>query len=539
MMREDARVKSPKKVRGRAVTVAVGTLAVWLAGGRPSDAASCESLAAVSLPEARIDVAQTVAAGAFQPAPGAIPNPANAPRFGDLPAFCRVVATARPKSAAPVTIEVWLPVSGWNGRLRGIGNDGFYNAAPVTLGGLVDGLRAGDVAVGSDGGRKGDASYILHQPEQLTNFSYRSAHEMTAMAKALAEKFYGKPPSFSAVAECAGRGAVGLSSSQRYPADYDAVAVGEFIGDSNRHFANQWWVWQALHQNSASTIPLDKLPMIQRAAIAACDADDGAIDGLIGDPPRCAFDPRVLQCKAGDQPDCLTAPQVTALQTIYAGARNPLTNARVAPPLMRGGETNWTPIVGPKPNPVSLDHFRYFVLRDPDWDYEKRPVNFDTDITAANRQASALPISLTNPDIRPFLARGGRLLLYAGWSDPFVPPQISVDYYERVVATVGKKAAESSVRLFMVPGLRNCAGTAGAENFAFDTMTILQQWKDSGTAPESFVARRFQNGTEVGTRLVCAYPDVAAYRGSGGVQDAASFACRAPAGPKPRPTTAP
>jgi len=523
--------------RGAALAVAA---VLWCGVAGRADAASCESLSTLALPDVRIDVAQNVAAGAFEPAPGALPNPASAPRFTDLPAFCRVVATARPKSAAPVVIEVWLPASGWNGRLRGVGNDGFYNAAPVTLGGLVDGLRAGDVAVGSDGGRKGDASYILRQPEQLTNFTYRSAHEMTVAAKTIAEKFYGKAPALSAVAECAGRGAVGLSSSQRYPADYDAVAVGEFIGDSNRHFANQWWVWQALHPSTgdpASAIPLEKLPMIQRAVVAACDADDGAIDGLISDPPRCTFDPNVLQCKAGDGPDCLTAPQVTALQTIYAGARNPRTGAAVAPPLMRGGETNWTPIVGPRPNPVSLDHFKYFVLRDPDWDYLKRPVKFDTDIATANRQASALPITLTNPDVRRFIGRGGKLLLYAGWSDPFVPPQISIDYYERVVATVGKKAADSSVRLFMVPGLRNCQGTAGADNFAFDTMTILQQWKDSGTPPESFVARRFQNGAEVGTRLICAYPNIAFYRGTGNVNDAASFACRVPAGLKPRPTT--
>jgi feruloyl esterase len=98
-----------------------------------------------------------------------------------------------------------------------------------------------------------------------------------------------------------------------------------------------------------------------------------------------------------------------------------------------------------------------------------------------------------------------------------------------VVAAVGKQAADASVRLFMVPGLRNCQGTAGAENFAFDTMTLLQQWKDSGTAPDSFAARRFQNGSEVGTRLVCAYPNVPTYRGSGNPLDANSFACRATA----------
>jgi len=526
-MREVACVKSPKKVMPL-TAVAVAVLVAWVAGARPAAAASCESLARLSLPDVRVDVAEPVAAGAFQPAPGAIPNPAAAPRFADLPPFCRVVATARPKSEAPVTIEVWLPTTRWNGRLRGVGNDGFYNAAPVTLGGLADGLRAGDVSVGSDGGRKGDASYILRQPEQLTNFSYRAAHEMTAAAKALAAALYGKPPSFAAVAECAGRGAVGLSSVQRYPADYDAVAVGEFIGDNTRHFANQWWVWQALHQDAASTIQFEKLPLIQRAAVAACDMDDGLADGLIGDPSRCAFDPGVLQCTAGDQADCLTAPQVTALRTIYAGARNPRTNALIAPPLMRGGETNWTPIVGPKPNPVSLDHFKYFVLRDPAWDYTTRPVNFDADIAAASVQMARLPMSLTNPDIRRFTARGGKLLLYAGWSDPFVPPQISVEYYERVVAAVGRKVADASVRLFMVPGLRNCAGTAGADNFSFDTMAILQQWKDSGKAPDQFVARRVQNGAEVSTRLICAYPKVAIYNGTGNPREADSFTCRAP-----------
>ena len=457
-MREVACGKSPKKVMPL-TAVAVAVLVAWVAGARPAAAASCESLARLSLPDVRVEVAEPVAAGAFQPAPGAIPNPAAAPRFADLPPFCRVVATARPKSEAPVTIEVWLPATGWNGRLRGVGNDGFYNAAPVTLGGLADGLRAGDVSVGSDGGRKGDASYILRQPEQLTNFSYRAAHEMTATAKALAAALYGKPPSFAAVAECAGRGAVGLSSVQRYPADYDAVAVGEFIGDNTRHFANQWWVWQALHTDDASTIP---------AREAADDSARGRGRVRHGRRPRRRADWRSLAVRVRSGRAAVhggrsgrtasTAPQVTALRTIYAGARNPRTNARVAPPLMRGGETNWTPIVGPKPNPVSLDHFKYFVLRDPGWDYTTRPVNFDADIAAASVQMARLPIGLTNPDIRRFTARGGKLLLYAGWSDPFVPPQISVEYYERVVAAVGRKVADASVRLFMVPGLRNCAG---------------------------------------------------------------------------------
>ena len=45
--------------------------------------------------------------------------------YKTLPAFCRVVAEAKPTADSDIKIEVWLPVSGWNGKLQGIGNGGF------------------------------------------------------------------------------------------------------------------------------------------------------------------------------------------------------------------------------------------------------------------------------------------------------------------------------------------------------------------------------------------------------------------------------
>jgi len=117
--------------------------------------------------------------------------------------------------------------------------------------------------------------------------------------------------------------------------------------------------------------------------------------------------------------------------------------------------------------------------------------------------------------------------LYAGWGDPFVPPGISVDYYTKVVETIGKKAAQDSVRLFVVPGMRNCPGTGGADNFNFDPMAVVQQWKESGKAPDAIIAPHFQNGKDVGTRLICAYPKVAMYKGSGNPREARNFSCRA------------
>jgi feruloyl esterase len=267
--------------------------------------------------------------------------------------------------------------------------------------------------------------------------------------------------------------------------------------------------------------------MVHRAVVAACDAqDDGLKDGIIGDPTRCAFDPDVLRCKSGDAPDCLTPSQVETLRKVYAGASNPRTGARVAPPFARGSELNWGPIVGPLPNPVAVSFFKYFVLRDPNWDYTTRPVDFDSDIARADQENSRLPFNLTDPDLRTFVNRGGKLLMYAGWNDPFVPPGISVDYYRGVVAKVGEKAAKNSVRLFMVPGMRNCPGTTGDNAFSFDPMALVQTWRESGKAPDEIVARHFQNSTEVGRRLICAYPKLAVYKGSGDEHDTRNFECR-------------
>ena len=85
-------------------------------------AASCESLASFKLPDTTITSASTVAAGAFRlPIPGG----SAASQFSSLPAFCRVAATLTPSSDSDIKIEVWLPVSGWNGKFQAVGNGGF------------------------------------------------------------------------------------------------------------------------------------------------------------------------------------------------------------------------------------------------------------------------------------------------------------------------------------------------------------------------------------------------------------------------------
>jgi feruloyl esterase len=292
------------------------------------------------------------------------------------------------------------------------------------------------------------------------------------------------------------------------------------------------WVWQATHKDPASFIPPDKYPVLHKAALDACDTLDGLKDGIIGDVAHCNFDPSVTLCKAGDpstssgSPTCLTAPQVEAAKKIYAGPHNPRTGEEIYSPLYPGSELGWGQLAGGDvPLGIPVEFFKYYVFRDPAWDYKTRPINFDSDVTASNR-AEIQPVNAVDPDLGKFFARGGKLLLVDGWADTAVPPKVAINYYNAVVKKLGAKRAAESMRFFMVPGMGHGPGTNGAENFNFDALSLIEQWRERGTPPDQLIVEHFKDGTRVGTRLVCQYPRVAVYKGSGDAENSASYSCR-------------
>src|SRR5215471_10408730 len=284
------------------------TLVIACLTAVPAFAAPCGSLMAVTFKDASITSATLVAPGTFAPP---VDQSAGAAGRGvaykDLPEFCRVAATLTPSSDSDIKVEVWLPANGWNGKFQAVGNGGW--AGVISYSALADALRAGYATASTDTGHLGnDGAFALGHPEKLIDFSWRSEHEMTIKAKALVQAFYGSAAKRSYWNGCSTGGRQGLKEAQMFPDDYDGIIAG---APANRT-AISLWIADAVLKEPASYIPSTKYPLIHQAAINACDNKDGLKDGLIDDPRKCDFDPKVLLCKAGDGAECLTAPQVKA-----------------------------------------------------------------------------------------------------------------------------------------------------------------------------------------------------------------------------------
>src|SRR5262245_28833292 len=166
-------------------------LALAIGNGTLGAAASCDSLASMALPQANITLASVVEAGAFAPPAAGSAPPAAAQMFRGLPAFCRIAATIRPSSDSDIKIEVWLPVSGWNGKFQAVGNGGW--AGTITYGAMAAAVQRGYATASTDTGHAGtfgDGSFAFNHPEKVVDFAYRAVHEMTVQAKKIVEKHY-------------------------------------------------------------------------------------------------------------------------------------------------------------------------------------------------------------------------------------------------------------------------------------------------------------------------------------------------------------
>ncbi|WP_458094051.1 DUF6351 family protein [Roseomonas sp. WA12] len=504
-------------------------------------AANCSALASMALPQARVEVAEEVAAGGYRPPTG--------PAQEALPAFCRVHGVVTPVPGSRIGFELWMPKDGWNGRLQMFGNGGYSSA--ISYGEMAGLLRRGYATLGTDTGHQGDdPSFAEGRPEAIVDWGHRAVHESVVRAKEIVASFYGRSARQTFFAGCSTGGHQAMSSAQRYPEDFDGIIAGASGG--NRTHLNAGFLWQYLRNHrtgddAAQIIPAAKLRLIGDAVQAACRADNGARGGghpgdtWLNDPLACSFDPARLRCTGEDGASCLTDPQVNALRTMYDGPRNPRTGELIHFPFPRGSENSggtqnlpgWSLYWADPGNPTAparVNYWRHWAGFGAGWSWWR--FDFDRDMAAVDERLAPV-INAMSTNLSAFRQRGGKLIAYHGMSDPVVPFAESIAYHDRAVAAQGGDLATagqeigSFYRLFLVPGMEHCRGGPGPNQP--ELQAALERWVDEGTPPAQILAHNREgnrpNGQLRFSRPLCPYPQRAIHDGSGDPASAGSYRC--------------
>lgn len=482
----------------------------------PVLAQNCEPLNEVRLAGVTITGVEAAEAGGFVLAGGR----GGARNITDLPAFCRVAATLTPVVGSAIGIELWLPAAdAWNGRFLALGNGGF--AGSIGTNAMTDPLRRGYAVGATDTGHTSPGGDFLLDEAQRTDFAYRAVHELAEQSKRMIQTFYGRPEEYALFSGCSTGGRQALTAAQRYPLDFDGIVAGAPANYVSHLQGQQLWMSRVGHQTGSTPIPADKLRMVNDAVVRACDLNDGVRDLVIESPPACSFPPASLTCEGTTDGACLLPEEVETLRTLYEG---PTTSegALIFPGPVPGSESGWGQMTGAQPMALALDIYRYSVFGDENWNFEdfdpERDILYAAEVIGDEMDAA-------DPNLGPLVENQGKLLLYHGWADPGITPYATIDYYEDAIQTLGASAADS-IRLFMVPGMGHCGGGEGPSTF--DTLSVIDDWVSSGTAPDRIVASRSRGGQVDRTRPLCPYPQIAVYGGTGSTDLAENFSCALP-----------
>ncbi|MFT3727935.1 MAG: tannase/feruloyl esterase family alpha/beta hydrolase [Terricaulis sp.] len=448
--------------------------------------------------------------------------------------FCRVEVRLHPIAGSNIRAEFWLPaIADWNGQFINEGNGGFSGSIGGQYIGMQRGLGAGYASGGTDSGHTGaaeDASWALHNPIGLDDYAYRANHVTLGAAKELIATFYGRDAAHAYFDGCSNGGREALMQARRYPDDYDAIISGAPAMAFSRVMTSFAWNARAMETPGAALSTQD-LALLHRAVLDRCDALDGARDGVIEDPRNCPFDAAELRCTSQNQGACLSDAQIDAVRSLRRG---PATSSgqQILPGFEWGSESGWNDwITGANAvqRRMAESFFRYMVHDDPRWSISQ--LNLDADYTDA-RSGPGATIDSDNPDLTAFFRRGGKLLMYVGWTDAAISPQSTIDQYNSIRGRIGA-SHNNDIRLFVVPGMDHCGGGAGVANF--DAIGALDHWVHTHEAPTQIIAVKHENEIAaflgrptrvVATRPVCAWPNRVTYNGAGPTNDAASFSCR-------------
>ncbi|MBK8070721.1 MAG: tannase/feruloyl esterase family alpha/beta hydrolase [Ramlibacter sp.] len=539
----------------------------------------CAQLAVKFAPAGtRITAAESVPAGATvtgmaQPYP--------------MPAHCKVTGRMHERTGTDgkpyaIGFEMRMPAP-WNGRFllqANGGNDGVVQPAfgnVVSGGATTNALMQGFAVLSSDAGHAMERSPEVGlvggnlfgvDPQARLDYGYQANGKLAPMARQLIATHYGEPPKRSYMMGCSNGGRHAMVAASRYADQFDGVIAGNPGFNLPKAAVQHAWdiqAFSAVNPDIKAAFPPSDMKLVADKVLEKCDALDGLADGMVDNMPACqkAFDIKALQCTGGKTAQCLSAPQVTALVKVFAG------------PVNRKGEklySDWPWDAGVGASQIGFGSWRAWKLQGPIaglpiigalgagsvayvFSTPPKPVagnppalikslldyNFDTDaprVFATDAKYTESSVQFMTPpnatDLSPFKARGGKMIVYHGNSDPVFSVNDTINWYEGLNRNHAGKAADFA-RLFTVPGLNHCQGGPATEQF--DMLTALVNWVEKGQAPESVLATArpgvnpdvpagWQSNGKPRSRPLCPWPQQARYKGAGDINDAASFRCQ-------------
>jgi feruloyl esterase len=548
-------VKAHRSVRSIGMLAFAAAFAMFV--GSNAEAAStdptlaCNALSGLIVPAHEIGLPTSgarVTSATFQTASGT----------PEKPEACKVLAQIAPVDARaqPIAVQVNLP-SAWNGKAVQVGGGGF-DGILVTGEGHGPGagaqptpLSLGYATFGSDSGHSVSNPFdveaqvgAFQNDEVLANYSGAQLKKTHDLAMALIRLRYGKLPSRTYFVGASAGGREALAVAQKWGTDYDGAiayypAAGGLplvieLGRLSRAFAAP-----GAYPNPA------KQALLHKAVVAACDAADGARDGLVSNPSRCGFDVASLRCAGGgDEGDtCLSDAQIAALKTMasdlhlnYSLASGEAGTAGyhvfqgvdlTAPVSGLGAAAPSAMPLAPA-QPIHDKFFDIFVrgwlMRDPHanslaYDPE-RPGAYEARMSALSSIMEA-----SDPDLSAFAKHGAKLIIVHGDDDSLIPVGWSTDYYNSVVRRMTAATVDGFLRFYTVPGYGHGYGAFIVD---WDSLSALDRWVENGSAPVDPIVTDVRPGNRGRTRPLCRYPAWPRYNGAGDIDSAKSFTCASP-----------
>jgi feruloyl esterase len=453
--------------------LAVLLVALALPARAQQPAMACEMLAGQEIAGLTIAAASVVAEGRASPA-------------------CHVRGTIR----GSIGVEAWLPTQSWTGRYLQLGCGGLCGRiatnAPQAHGCAP--WERGEFAVATTdmGHRDPSAASWGGDPDRRLDFAFRAVHLTAVAAKALVARYYGTPARHSYFTGCSDGGREGLAAALRYPGDFDGIIAGAPVLDFTvqNTFHHGWTARRNFTADGRALLTAERAALLHRLVLQACDGRDGATDGVLADPRACDFDPRSAVC--ADTARCLTPDEAAAAWAIYDGARSADGRRLTMGGLARGSEANWRGTVAPasaseapRARLFATGVLRHLAFWPPRPGFDVADLAFD-EATAVQLRGTQAVFDATNPDLAAFAARGGRLIVWHGWSDQDISPFSTLAWWAALHRTLGEARVAGFARLFMVPGLAHCQGGQGP--VALDTLTPMLRWVEEGSAPAQLVA---------------------------------------------------